>query len=206
VTDTGHRWYPTKHPIVLSEWRSSLPYRNTFTTVMNWTSYKSITYCGRKYGQKDVEFLKFISLPQKLLPTTLEVALHKPHFRWSSKNDQTSAPLDALQQLGWCVVDSTEVCLPSIVIANTFRDQKASGVLLKMAMWRENPDGLASFRLLSGRRSSCDSSRHWIQPSITRRGGVLSFNTFDEAEAGMREVEGNYNRHAKAARQRRSAI
>jgi hypothetical protein len=29
--------------------------------------------------------------------------------------------------------------------------------------------------------------------------GVLSFKTIDEAEAGIREVEGNYNRHAKAA-------
>jgi len=29
--------------------------------------------------------------------------------------------------------------------------------------------------------------------------GVLSFKTIDEAEAGIRELEGNYNRHAKAA-------
>ena len=30
--------------------------------------------------------------------------------------------------------------------------------------------------------------------------GILSFKTLDAAEAGIREVEGNYNRHAKAAR------
>jgi len=30
--------------------------------------------------------------------------------------------------------------------------------------------------------------------------GVIGFSTFDEAEAGIREVETNYQRHAKAAR------
>ena len=35
--------------------------------------------------------------------------------------------------------------------------------------------------------------------------GIISFNTLDEAEAGIREVEGNYHRHAKrSARYRRS--
>jgi hypothetical protein len=31
--------------------------------------------------------------------------------------------------------------------------------------------------------------------------GVIGFSTFDEAEAGIREVEVNYQRHAKAAQE-----
>ena len=91
LPDTGHRWHPTKHPIVLSEWRSSLPHENSFTTVMNWTSYKPIAYCGRTYGQKDVEFIKFITLPQKVYPTRLEVALPKlHHIRWQSNYEDVA--------------------------------------------------------------------------------------------------------------------
>jgi hypothetical protein len=29
--------------------------------------------------------------------------------------------------------------------------------------------------------------------------GVIGFSTFDEADAGIREIEANYQRHAKAA-------
>src|SRR5215831_15159440 len=42
VPATGHRWRPTRQPIVLSEWRPSMPQRDVFTTVMNWTSYKPL--------------------------------------------------------------------------------------------------------------------------------------------------------------------
>jgi len=34
VPDTGHRWRPTRQPVVLSEWQVSRPSREVFTTVM----------------------------------------------------------------------------------------------------------------------------------------------------------------------------
>jgi hypothetical protein len=199
--DTGHRWYPTKHPIVLSEWRSSLPHRNTFTTVMNWTSYKSITYRGRKYGQKDVEFLKFMSLPQKVLPTMLEVALHKPHLRWPSNNDQTSTPPEALQQLGWRVVDSTEVCPTFGSYRQYIQRSKGEWSVAKNG-YVDGKSGWFSGRsgcyLAAGRPVIVqDTGFSRVLPVGE---GVISFNTFAEAEAGIREIEENYSRHARAAR------
>src|SRR5262252_9264701 len=65
VPATGHRWHSTRQPIVLSEWRPSMPQRDVFTTVMNWTSYKPLTYRGQTYGQKDMEFKRFLELPEK---------------------------------------------------------------------------------------------------------------------------------------------
>ena len=56
---------------------------------MNWSSYESITYRNKRYGQKDAEFMKLINLPQKVFPTVLEVALYKPRVR----SDRTVAGL-----------------------------------------------------------------------------------------------------------------
>ncbi len=97
LPDTGHHWFPTKHPIVLSEWLSSVQPQNMLTTVMNWTSYKPIAYRGQTYGQKDVEFVKFMTLPQQGHRTPLEVALPKlHHVRWQSNYENVCDRVQAL--------------------------------------------------------------------------------------------------------------
>jgi hypothetical protein len=66
VPETGHRWLPTRHPMVLGEWTGDVPFRDVYTTVMNWTSYKPIIHDGVSYCQKDVEFRKFLHLPDEV--------------------------------------------------------------------------------------------------------------------------------------------
>src|SRR5262249_53597607 len=39
VPVTGHRWRPTRQPILLWEWKPAEPRREIYTTVMSWTSY-----------------------------------------------------------------------------------------------------------------------------------------------------------------------
>ena len=85
VPTTGHCWRATRTPIVLSEWRPAMPRREVFTTVMNWTSYEPLKYSRHIYGQKDVEFERFIELPSKVHPTVIEVALSKlQHLNWQT--------------------------------------------------------------------------------------------------------------------------
>ena len=99
---TGHTWNPTRQPIVLSEWNSSSAHRDVFTTVMNWSSFKEIRFQGRSYGQKDIEFERFMDLPRQLPDTHFELAVN------SGKTSRT--PRDRLRHQGWYVVDPEEVC------------------------------------------------------------------------------------------------
>src|SRR3990170_8313682 len=46
VPDTGHRWRPTRQPVALAQWRTDMPRRDVFTTVMNWTSYNPVEFQG----------------------------------------------------------------------------------------------------------------------------------------------------------------
>src|SRR5438132_2545338 len=102
VPETGHRWHPTRVPIVMSEWRTSMRRRDTFTTIMNWTSHNSVTYEGRTYGQKDVEFKRFMDLPQRVSPTAIELAIGPGHGQHT--------PHDLLKYKGWRLVDPSDVC------------------------------------------------------------------------------------------------
>ena len=69
VPETGHQWRPTRQPIVLSEWHPERPFREVFTTVMNWTSYKPVVYGDRVMGKKIIEFMRFQELPSLVAPT-----------------------------------------------------------------------------------------------------------------------------------------
>jgi hypothetical protein len=202
LADTGHRWQPTKHPIVLSDWLSSVPYHNKFTTVMNWTSYNPITYYGRTYGQKDVEFVKFMSLPQNVFPTTLEVALHKPHVVSAlTENDPKSTPYDVLKAFGWRVVDATVACPDSTSYRRYIQTSKGEWSVAKNGYVDGNSgwfSGRSACYLAAGRPVIVqDTGFSQVLPVGE---GVLTFETLDEAESGIREVEANYSRHARAAR------
>src|SRR5262249_25918586 len=105
VPSTGHRWQPTRQPIVLSEWHRRDPCRDVFTTVMNWASYNTVSFNGGTYGQKDVAFMRFIDLPGRVRPDALEVAA-----RGTSRRQLPAALLGHLTYKGWRIVDPDEVC------------------------------------------------------------------------------------------------
>jgi hypothetical protein len=214
LPDTGHRWHPTRQPVVLSEWRCSLPHRNTFTTVMNWASYEVISYGGRTYGQKNTEFVKFMTLPQKVFPTKLEVALHKA-LAWPAnyesstdnicdliQNDQKPTPCETLKDLGWQIVDPIKVCPDLSNYRRYIQTSKGEWSVAKNA-YVDGKSGWFSCRsacyLAAGRPVIVqDTGFSQVLPVGE---GIINFKTLDDADAGIREVEGDYSRHAKTAQE-----
>jgi hypothetical protein len=193
VPPTGHRWIPTRTPVVLSEWPVGDPVREVFTTVMNWTSYNSIEYGGDLYGQKDEEFRRFIDLPGRIAPTSLEIAMA------SGKNEHPPRALLAHKQ--WHLVDPAVVC-PDL-------DSYRAYIQGSLAEWSVAKNGYVRGR--SGWFSE-RSARYLAagRPVVAQETGfsdvfpagegVIPFTTTDEAIAGIRAVEANYERHSRAAR------
>ncbi len=65
IPTAGREWIRTVAPVTLKYWPTSdVANPIYFTTVMQWRSYAEVTYDGVKYGNKDKEFPKFISLPR----------------------------------------------------------------------------------------------------------------------------------------------
>jgi hypothetical protein len=154
-----------------------------------------------------------VSLPRKVSPTTtLEVALHKA-LVWPAdreddvnnvsdlvQNDQKPTPPEVLERFGWRIVDPMKVCPDLNSYRRYIQTSKAEWSVAKNA-YVNGKSGWFSCRsacyLAAGRPVIVqDTGFSQVLPVGE---GIISFDTLDEAEAGIREVEGNYNRHAKAA-------
>jgi hypothetical protein len=212
VPNTGHRWRPTRQPIVLSEWRTGAAPRETFTTVMSWTSYRPLRYARQTFGQKDIELRRFLQLPARVSPTVLEIALNRTqHADWEV---EARAPSGAgagenlrwpagelLRGMGWRVADAAQVARDLDRYRQYVQSSQAEWSVAKNG-YVHGQAGWFSCRsacyLAAGRPVVVQDTGFGAVLPVGE--GVLSFRTMEEAVAAIRDVEGDYARHAKAAR------
>ncbi|MGY1737097.1 hypothetical protein [Geodermatophilus sp. SYSU D00684] len=194
VPTTGHTWLPTRQPVLLDEWRPDRPHGDRFTTVMNWTSYNPVEFEGVRYGQKDVEFRRFLDLPSAVDPIRIEIAM--------SPGRNAQAPLGLLRRRGWTIVDPAETC-PDL-------DSYRRYVVASRGEW-----SVAKHGYVTGAPGwfSCRSACYLaagrpvvVQDTgfgsvIPTGEGVLAFTTPEEAADGLRALDGDLPRHARAARE-----
>jgi hypothetical protein len=192
-----------------------MPWREVFTTVMNWTSYKPLRYNRHTYGQKDIELQRFIELPRQVTPTVIEVALSQtPHLNWQTadrslppvvrdlvRHQVHRTPSDLLAALGWRVVDPRQVCPDLESYRRYIEASKAEWSVAKHG-YVQGQSGWFSCRsacyLAAGRPVVVQDTG--FAKAIPVGEGILSFRTMEEAIAAIREVEARYTRHARAAR------
>ncbi len=193
VPKTGHRWLKTRTPVVLSEWRTGKPFRDVFTTVMNWTSHNPVEYGGVRYGLKDEEFRAYLDLPSLVAPTVLELAMA------SGKNQPP--PRALLEHKGWKLVDPNRVCPDLDSFRNYIESSKAEWSIAKNGYVRGQSGWFSerSARYLAAGRPVIvqETGFSGVLPVGE---GILPFRTLDESAKGIREVERNYDRHSRAAR------
>ena len=158
---------------------------------MNWTSYKPITFEGQTYGQKDVEFRRFIDLPRSVAPTIMELAVN------AGKVART--PYALLRHKGWHTVDPMQAC-PDL---DSYREYIESS----LAEWSVAKNGYVEGRMgwfscrsacyLAAGRPVVVQDTGQVLPSGD---GLLTFRTPEEAIWQIRAVEREYAHHSRAAR------
>jgi hypothetical protein len=194
---TGHRWLPTRQPIVLSEWGGEAPRRDAFTTVMNWASYKRVARDGVVYGQKDRQLRRLLDLPRRVRPTTLEVAVRRMERR-----HKPTVPIDRLNAAGWRVVDPLKVCRDIEGYRRYVQTSKAEFSVAKHG-YVEGRAGWFSCRsacyLAAGRPVVVEDTGYRFVLPVGE--GIVAFSSLEEAADGIRNVEAHYARHARAARE-----
>jgi hypothetical protein len=210
-----YNWRATRQPIVLSEWDSCRPQREVFTTVMSWTSYQPLEYDGRQYGQKDIEFKRFLNLPARVGSNIMEVALGKLfHASWQTDDENLSHTMESctakksdstvnefLNHMGWNVVDAMERCCDMDRYREYIQSSKAEWSVAKNGYVQGRPGWFSC-------RSACylaagkpvvaqDTGFSQVLPTGE---GILPFKTQDDAVAAIQEVDCHYSKHAAAAR------
>jgi len=193
VPDTGHDWLPTRQPVTLNEWAPVEDHREAFTTVMNWTSYNTVSHNGTTYGQKDVEFMRFVDLPALAAPSTFEIAVN------SGKTKRT--PFDLLRHKGWVVRDPAEVCPDLDSYRNFIRTSKGEWTVAKNG-YVQGRSGWFSERsavyLASGRPVVTQDTGFGEVLPVGK--GLRSFTTLEEAVEAVKEIEADHSEHCRAAR------
>ena len=191
--DCGRSWIKTLQPIVLAEWpRAGGNETGSLTTVGNWRGYGSIEFRGQQYGQKAHSLRKLIELP---LRTTeifeLALAIHPAE----------TADLAALTKNGWRILDPLSVAGTPAEYRRFIQGSKAefgvakSGYALSQCGWFSDR---SVCYLASGRPVLAQDTgfAKWIPTGE----GLLAFETVDDVLGGIETMNGNYPRHAAAAR------
>jgi hypothetical protein len=174
-------WHKTWQPVTLDDWKTAAPAGDHFTTVMTWR----IESFADVDGNKDQQFLKFIELPARTTQP-FELAINGP---------QTM-----LREHGWSTVDAMRVSRTPWAYRDFIHRSRAEFGVAKHT-YVESRSGWFSDRtecyLASGRPALVQDTG-WTA-HLPHGDGLLAFSTPDDAVAAIEHINGNYERHARAA-------
>lgn len=204
VPDGGFRWLPTRSPVIPGLWATDGPERRVFTTVMNWVSYRPVTFQGVEYAQKDAEFLKFLTLPARVPKAPIEVALpSRRHTKWETGAlPAHETPEEVLRSYGWRTEDALRVAGSP----ESYRRYVSSS----MAEW-----SIAKGGYVAGQTGwfSCRSACYLAagRPVVVQDTGfsivipcgegILPFRDLESAAEAIEDVVSNYEQHSRTARE-----
>jgi hypothetical protein len=174
-------WHKTWQPVTLDDWRTTLPPRDRFTSVMTW-QIESFTDVG---GNKDQEFLRFIDLPSRT-SQRFELAINGPQ--------------QLLRERGWDTVDAMSVSRTPAAYRDFIHHSKAEFGVAKHT-YVATRSGWFSDRTecyLAAGRPALVQDTGWTDHLPSGR-GLLAFATLDDALAGIDDLNRHYEQHAKAA-------
>jgi hypothetical protein len=196
IPTCGLRWITIPQPVVLEHWPVQPPRPEAaFTSIGAWRGPNGpIEFQGQTYGLRVHEFRKFIDLPGRCPGVTFEQAL--------DIHPGDSKDIEALRGAGWRLVDPKQVAATPEDYRAYIGQSKAEFMVPK-AMYVQTNSGLLSDRsvyyLASGRpvlARDTGIKRHYPTGE-----GLLTFTTLDEAAAGVEEINRNYVKHCRAARE-----
>jgi glycosyltransferase involved in cell wall biosynthesis len=188
------RFRPTRQPVVCDLWdRVDAPARDVYTTVGNWHQpWRRVTIDGRDYAwSKDREWTRFLDLPWRT-GARFELALSS--FRPEHRQQ--------LEARGWAVRDALAFGLDGDdyrrYIAGSraeFTVAKEQNVALRSGWFSDR----SATYLAAGRPVvTQDTAFDAVLPAGA---GLFPVTTLDEAVAAVEEIEADYPRHRRAARE-----
>ena len=193
VPTAGRRWIATLPPVVLDRWpRAGGPGDGSFTSIGNWRGYGSVEHEGVHYGQRVHSMREFMALPRRTdARFRLALAIHP-----DEKKD-----LAALDGNGWELVDPLDAAgtperyVRFIQASSAELGVAKSGYVVSRSGWFS--DRSACY-LASGRPVLAQETG--FSRFLPTGEGLLAFDTVDDAVAGVEAIQGDYARHARAAR------
>jgi len=197
VPTAGIAWRHTRQPICLDRWPvSPVPADDAaaFTTLMNWTAAPPLAWGGETWGQKDVEFLRMLELPQRVPEIPLSVAINQ--------TAGTACPIERIRDAGWRVVDPGRVAPDWRSYQQFLADSSGEFSVAKEAYVKART-GWVSCRsacYLAAGRPVVTQDTGW-SAHLPAGEGLLAFTGMEDAVDALRRVAREPARHARRARE-----
>jgi hypothetical protein len=157
---------------------------------MNWQSHEEVVFKGLRYGQKDIEFQKFLALPE-LVDTRLELGV-------AGK----ATPRDELCRQGWRLRDPHLITMSYESFCNYVVASLAEFAVCKNAFVALNTGWFSdrsAVYLASGRpvvMQETGFSQH-----LPTGEGLFAVRTAEEAADALCTIAADYPRHSRRARE-----
>jgi hypothetical protein len=190
IPTSGITWKYIYNPVNTHMFSRTFPAQNaSYTTIMNWQSYECITYNGISYGQKDIEFEKFMSLPQ-LVDAAMEIAVH----------GLSKTKAEIIHNRGWVINAAQEVTSSYDAFCKYLANSKGEFSVCKN-VYVATSSGWFSDRsaayLASGRPVVVQDTG--FKKHLPVGEGLFAVTNLDEAQAAIGEIESNYSFHSQKA-------
>ena len=199
VPDTGHPWKPVLPPVCRRFWvpeavgsavsPAAELGRGKWSTVTHWYGYAAVEWEGREYGNKATEFEKLKKWPERTgfrprIVTDLGVGEERESY----------------EKAGWDFLEPGPICSDwreyrAFLAASRGEFSPAkSGYVTAETGWFSDRSVLY---LSLGRPVLLQETgwSKWLPEGM----GLVSFQTLDESVEKVRQIEGNYDAHARAA-------
>jgi hypothetical protein len=196
VPTLGLEWHPTHQPIVLDLWPASEPPNGAttyYSTVMNWSVFDKLEFAGRCWGQKDVEFMRLLHLPDRVPEVPLAVAV--------GQLDEPTFPADTIRGAGWKLFHSAS-CAADAQGYQDFIVSSRGEFSVAKETYVNAHTGWFSYRsacYLAAGRPVIAQDTTWSR-TIPNGRGLLPFHDADTAADALRQVELDPKVHSRAAR------
>jgi len=191
VPTLGLDWKPIYSPVdttVFMPSRSEM--HAAFSTIMNWQSHTPIVFQNRQYGQKDIEFEKFMALPT-MVQQTIEVAVAGKGI-----------PEERIRQNKWRLRDAQKVTVSFDSFQNYIRMCRGEFSVCKNVFVATNTgwfsDKSAAY-LASGRPVILQDTGFSSHLPVGE--GLFAVNNVEEAKEAIERIEADYDHHSKKARE-----
>ena len=194
IPDGGREWITTLPPVVLERWPAAQRLeRRSLTTVGHWRSYGSIHHDGVHYGQKAHSLRPLIDLPNLIEPSfELALGIHPDEVE----------DLAALRDNGWGLLDPAKLTRTPDDYRRFVQGSWAEFGLAKSG-YAVSDSGWFSDRsacyLASGRPVIAQDTG--FARRLPAGAGLFAFSTADDVVAAVAELERDYERHQRAARE-----
>ncbi|MCH6235733.1 hypothetical protein [Cognataquiflexum rubidum] len=192
----GFLWQPTRQPVCLRFWEKSKiddfdVTKAAFTTIMNWSTRKKMCYLNEEWGQKDMEFNKFIDIPLTFKNNKFDIIVADSSKKMDPK---------VLLNNGWGLLDPLETINTPDQYRNFIYASLGEFSVAKET-YVKSKSGWFSCRsacYLAAGKPVITQDTQWSK-YITSGMGLLAFSDQSTALNALEEVYNNYNKHSYAA-------